>query len=49
MLKLYRDKKIRYNHPKLAATQEYKALESDWEQRITKSQLKDKSLDDYIN
>ncbi len=28
MLKLYKDGKIKYNHPKLAATQEYKTPES---------------------
>ena len=31
MLKLYKDKKIKYNHLKLVVTQEYKSLESDWE------------------
>jgi len=49
MLKLYKDGKIKYNHLKLAVMQEYKSLESNWEQRITKSQLEDKSLDDYTN
>ena len=49
MLKLHKDKKIRYNHPKLVATQEYKAPESDWEWRISEVQSEDKSLDDYVN
>ena len=49
MLKLYKDGKIRYNHPKLAATQEYETLESDWEQRINKAQSRNKSLDNYTN
>ncbi len=49
MLKLYKDRKIRYNHPKLAVTQEYKSLESDWEQRINEAQSKDSDLEDYIN
>ena len=37
MLKLYRDKKTRYNHLKLIATQEYKSLKSDWEGKIIKA------------
>jgi hypothetical protein len=31
ILKLYKNRKIRYNHPKLATTQEYKTPKSDWE------------------
>ena len=31
ILKLYKDKKIKYNHLKLAATQEYKILKNNWE------------------
>ncbi len=31
MLKLHGDGKIKYNYPKLAVTQEYKVLKSDWE------------------
>ena len=49
MLKLYKDKRIRYNYLKLVITQEYKVLESNWEQKINKAQLEDKSLDDYTN
>jgi len=49
MLKLYKDGKIKYNYLKLAVTQEYKLLKSNWEQRIVKAQSKDKDLDDYIN
>ena len=49
MLKLHEDRKIRYNHLKLVATQEYKTPESNWEQRIIKTQSKDKGLDDYNN
>ena len=49
MLKPHKDGKIKYNHLKLAVTQEYKALESNWEQRINEAQLEDKSLDNYIN
>ena len=37
MLKLHEDEKIKYNHPKLATTQEYKALKSNWEQRINEA------------
>ncbi len=49
ILKLHKDGKIRYNHPKLVATQEYKALKSDWEQRINKVQSEDKSSNNYTN
>ena len=49
MLKLYEDGRIRYNHLKLVTTQEYKTPESDQEQRISKTQLKDESLDNYTN
>ena len=49
MLKFHEDRKIRYNHPKLAAIQEYKALENDWERKIIKAQLEDESADDYTN
>ncbi len=49
MLKLHKDRKIRYNHPKLATIQEYKAPESDQEQRINEAQLENKSLNDYTN
>jgi len=49
MLKLHEDEKIKYNHPKLAVTQEYKSLRSNWEQRIVKAQSKDEDSDDYIN
>ena len=49
MLKLYKDKKIKYNHPKLAVTQEYKTPGSDWEQRISKVQSENKNLDNYTN
>ncbi len=34
MLKLYKNKKIKYNYLKLTMTQEFKTPESDWEQRI---------------
>ena len=30
ILKFHKDRKIRYNHLKLAATQEYKTLRSSW-------------------
>ncbi len=49
MLKLHEDGKIKYNHPKLAVTQEYKAPENDWEQRINKAQSEDESSDNYTN
>ena len=49
MLKLYKDRKIKYNHPKLTVTQEYKLLKSSQEQRIIKAQSEDKSLDNYVN
>ncbi len=49
VLKLYEDGKIKYNHLKLVVTQEYKALESNWEQRISKAQLEDSDLDNYTN
>ena len=34
MLRKDKDRLIRYNYPKLAATQEYKLLENNWTRRI---------------
>ena len=49
MLKLHKNGKIKYNHPKLTATQEYKSPENNWEQRINKAQSKNSNSEDYIN
>ena len=49
MLKLYEDRKIKYNYLKLTITQEYKTPKSNQEQRINEIQLEDESLNDYTN
>ena len=46
---LYKDKDglIRYNYPKIVATQEYKLLESNQTRRIQEVQTKDLDVDQY--
>ena len=47
MLKKDSDGLIRYNYPKLVATQEYKLLESNQTKRIYKVQAKDLDINQY--
>ena len=47
MLKKDSNGLIRYNYPKLVATQEYKLLESNQTKRIKEVQAKDLDIDQY--
>ena len=47
MLKKDSNGLIRYNYPKLAATQEYKLLESNQSKRIQEVQAKDLDIEQY--
>ena len=45
MLRLDKDRKVKYNHPQIAGTHE--ALISSWDQRIQEVKETDKDYKDY--